>query len=202
MPPAQLSFAIALLRLSFALKHSDPEAGVATALQSVKLFDEQIAAGRKSYLVVSRRARALRRLSEAQLFAGQAQAAWASAAEGVAEQRKVAARDKQDLQEKAVFSLMLVAAGEAADALRDWKSAADLLTEAEQIAGTLYSRSRNDLTLLMPLAAVRQAWGAHWEKVGDPAQARAWFQASKSLWIEFPEQSDFVRREAARVLAP
>ena len=195
---AQFSLEVALFRLSFRLKHSDPAAAVATARESVRLFDEQIAAGRTSYLVISRRARALRLLAQAQLYAGQPEAAGGNAMEAVAVQRKMAARDARDLQETALLALALRTSAEAADALGDGQSAADQLTEAEQICARMYSQNRNELTLLMPLSSIRESLGTHWKKAGD--QAQAWFEKAHRLWIEFPDQNDFVRRKTARVM--
>ena len=67
---ARLSLAIALFRLSFPLKDIDAKAAVESAKESARIFDELIAAGKNSFLVTSRRARALRRLSVASIAAG------------------------------------------------------------------------------------------------------------------------------------
>jgi hypothetical protein len=154
---AKFSLAIALFCLSLPLRQRDPTAALAAARESVRVFDEQIDAGKKSFLIVSRRARAMRRLSEALLATGQANEARATIAEALAEQRSIAARDKQDLHEATLVSMMLVTAAQAADGLRDGQSAAGYRQEAEQISAGVYSQGRNELSAVIPLAQVREA---------------------------------------------
>ena len=194
---ARLSLAIALFRLSFPLKHSDPTGAVASARESVRIFDESIAAGRKSYLVLSRRNRALRRLSEALLFAGNAAEARVKAADALAGQRQLAARDPKNMQEAASLAMILVASAEAAEALHEVHGANGFLMEAEGIAADIHSQNRNELTTVIPLARIRDELGDHWRKAGDETQSRRWFDEAQKLWRGFPDRNDFVRRESA-----
>jgi eukaryotic-like serine/threonine-protein kinase len=198
---AQLSLAIALFRLSFPLKHSDPAGAIATARESVVLFDRLIADGKNTYLVVSRRARALRRLSEALLFAGHTEEARATAGEALAGQRKVAARDPKDRHEGSILSLTLVTAAEAADAARDWPSAAAWLMEAEPISAAIYAQDRGELNAVIPLARVRTTLRDHWKKAGDDRQSQHWQAEALRLWQEFPDQNEFVKRKMAAISA-
>ncbi len=194
---ARFSHAIALFRLSFPLKYSDRAGAVRSARESVRIFDELIAGGRTSYLFVSRRGRALRRLSEALLFAGSAAAARAAAAEALAVQRKVAARDSKDLQEAALLAMMLVTSAEAADGVGDSAGAAGLLMEANQVSEAVRSRNPKELSSLIPLARVCVALGEHWRRNGGKEQTEHWYEEARRLWREFPDQSDFVRRQLA-----
>lgn len=191
---ARFSLAVALFRLSFPLKHSDPAGAVASARESVRIFDELIGGGRGSYLFVSRRARALRRLSEALLFAGKAPEARTAAAAALAVQREMAARDPKDLQEAALLVMTLVASAEAAG---DAAGAAGYLTEANQAAEAIYARNRNELTSAIPVSRVRAALGEHWKKAGDFEQSQRWFKEAQIVWTEFPDQMEFVRRMSA-----
>jgi hypothetical protein len=129
---ARLSHAIAHYRLSFVLRRLDPPAAVAAAREAVRLFDRDLAEGRTSYLIVSRRQRALRRMAEALLTAGQPQEARARADESLAIARANAARDATDLPEAANLTLSLLIAAEAADATGDKAAADALFREAEQ----------------------------------------------------------------------
>ena len=198
---ARLSLAIALFRLSFPLKHSDPPGAVASARESVRIFDDLIAEGRNSYLVLSRRNRALRRLSEALLFAGNAAEARVRAADALSGQRQIAARDTKNLDEAASLAMTLAASAEAAEALHDVHGANDFLMEAESIAAGIYSLNPNELTSVIPLARIREELGGHWRKAGGQTQSRRWFEDARKLWRDYPDQNDFVRRESAALAA-
>jgi tRNA A-37 threonylcarbamoyl transferase component Bud32/tetratricopeptide (TPR) repeat protein len=195
---AKLSYAIALFRLAFPLKESDPRAAVASARESVKVFDQLSASG-KSFLVVSRKPRALRRLAEALMAGGQKKEARETAAEALAEERKVAARDPNDFQEQELLALFLITAAETADSAGDTMGAEALFAEADHVAGDMYRRNPSDFTAVIPLARARRELGEHWRKAGDETQARQWFERSAKLWAEFPDQGEFVKQQLARV---
>jgi serine/threonine protein kinase len=76
---AQFSRAIAMYAVSFCLANSDANGAIKLARNSVALFDHMIVAGKSSYLVPSRRVRALIRLAGAQLKAGRLAEARATA---------------------------------------------------------------------------------------------------------------------------
>ena len=189
---AKFSLAIALFRISFPLKFSAPDAAIRAARESVQLFDLQIAAGKSSFLIVSRRARAVRRLSEALLAGGLAEEARERAAEALSEQRKVTAHDAGDLEEAHLLALSLMTSA-AADA----RKAPEFLSEAEEKAAEVYRKSPQDLASAMILARVHEASASRFRKAGDDAQAAAHLDAAKRIWLEFPEQNDFVRRKLA-----
>jgi tRNA A-37 threonylcarbamoyl transferase component Bud32 len=198
---ARFSLAVALFRLSFPLKHSDPAAAVARAQDAVREFDRLIAEGKESYLVRSRRARALRRLSEAWLFAGKPRESEAAAADALTEMRKVAAQAPRDTQEATLLAMTLVAAAQAADASGARARAAGFLEESEQIAAPLYGQNRGELMLLIPLVHVREARARHSGLAGDVAESRRWADAVQRLWREFPDQNEYVQRQRARAAA-
>ena len=196
---ARLTLAIGLFRLSFPLKLSDPQGAVKSARESVALFDKLIPEGKRSFLVTSRRGRALRRLSEALQFAGQGGEAQAVAAEALVAQRNAAARDAKDVQEATLLAFTLLTNAEAAESLHDPAPALAFLTEAEQIVAQGYLRSPNELTPVIPLARVRDALSLHWHKAGNAAESQRWLNESRRLWRAFPDQNEFVRRKVAEM---
>ena len=198
---SRLSYAIALFRLSYPLRQSDPAAAVAAARESVRVFDAMIAEGKASFLVTSRRGRALRRLAEALLAAHHPQEARDVAAQALTVQRKTAARDSKDIQEASLLALVLVTSAQASDASGDPAAAARFLTEAEGVSAAIYAQSPGELTALIPLARVREEWALHWRLAGDAAQSLHWFDEARRLWSTFPDQNDFVRRQSASVVA-
>ena len=191
---AQFSLAVALYRISFPLKFSDPGAAIRAARESVQSFDEQIAAGKSSFLVISRRARALRRLSEALVAGGQVKEAGLRASEALAEQRKIASSDVNDVEAAHYYVQALVAAADATDNL---KLAGEYLAEAEQKSSATYARSPDDMVAAVHLALVREAAAAHARKSGDEARAARSTEAAGQVWREFPERNDYVRRKLA-----
>ena len=181
---ARTSLAIALFRLSYPLRDLDPPAAVAAARESLELFDRQLAAGNTSFLVTSRRNRALRRLAEALLAARHSAEAHRTALDCLARQRTLAARDPDDLREAALLPLVLLTAAATAEALHQDPMA--YLTEAESTAAALYRRTPDELTAVIPLARVRLALARR-----DPQ----WRDRARDLWRQFPRQNDYVRRQ-------
>lgn len=150
---------------------------------------------KRSFLVTSRRGRALRRLSEALQFAGQAGEAQDVAAEALVAQRNAAARDAKDVQEATLLALTLLTNAEVAESLHEPANALAFLTESEQIAGQAYLRNPNELTAVIPLARVRDALSLHWHKAGNAVESQRWLSESRRLWRAFPDQNEFVRRK-------
>ena len=198
---ARFSLAIAKLRLSMPLKYLDPKAAVASARESVAIFDELIAAGRKSFLVLSRRNRALRRYAEALLFYGHAAEARAQADEALRGERVVLSKDPKNQDELASLALILLAAADAAVATHEPAAAETFLTEAQSVAAGIYAANPKELTSVIPLARIRERLGVHWRRSGDAAKAGRWFAAAAKLWTDHPEQNDYVRREEAALAA-
>jgi tRNA A-37 threonylcarbamoyl transferase component Bud32/tetratricopeptide (TPR) repeat protein len=196
---ARFSVATALFRLSFPLKHFDPAGAVAAAQDSVRRYDEEISSGRSSFLVESRRGRALRRLAEALLWAGRIPEARAAVNEALSAQRKAAAHDREDLLEASLLASVLLTSAECADRIGDRAAALPYLTEAEQIAAAVFSKSPEEVSSLLILARTREALSSHWKRAGDQAQARRWLAESDRLWREFPDQNEFVRRKVSQI---
>lgn len=192
---ARFSFAVALYRLSYPLKQSDPAAAVESARESVRIFDALIREGKGTFLVTSRRVRAVRRLAEALLAAKRFPEARAAAEQALAEQRKAFARDPNAAENRQFMVLMLITAAEAAAAVRDPAAELALLNEAEGVASGTFAGNRGELTALIPLARVRGELAAHFRNAGDEAQARQWSDAVRKLWQEFPDQNEYVRRQ-------
>jgi tetratricopeptide (TPR) repeat protein/predicted Ser/Thr protein kinase len=191
----KFSLAVALFRLSFPLKHFDPAGAVAAAQESIRLFDQRIAAGDRSILVVSRRVRAQRRLAEAQLSAGRIREARATAVEALSGQRKLAAKYPDGREEATTLAGTLLTAADGFDAMGDTGSALGYLTEAESISAKIFSQMQAEATFLVILSRAREALARHWQRAGDEAQARHWLDESIRLWREFPDQNEFVRRK-------
>ena len=192
---ARFSFAVALYRLSYPLKQSDPAAAVESARESVRIFDALIREGKGTFLVTSRRVRAVRRLAEALLAAKRFPEARAAAEQALAEQRKAFARDPNAAENRQFMVLMLITAAEAAAAVRDPAAELALLNEAEGVASGTFAGNRGELTALIPLARVRGELAAHFRNAGDEAQARQWSDAVRKLWQEFPDQNEYVGRQ-------
>lgn len=182
---ARLTFAIALFRLSFPLKHIDPPSAVASARESVALFDTLVSEGKGTFLVTSRRARALRRLAEALPFAGQSREARVVAAQAIAEQRKVVAKNPANSQEEAMLAMALLAAVDAGEE--------NALPEADRIASGIFERNSKELTSVILLSRVREALARNWKKAGEEQKSRHWINEARRLWIEFPDQNEYVR---------
>ena len=198
---AKFTLAVSLFRLSFPLKHTDPRAALQAAEESARLFDEQIAAGNNTVHVLSRRARALRRLTQALLASGRAADSHALAAKVVAEQRALAAKEEPELKVTTYLALSLMDEALAADALDERKSALASLTEAEQILTKLDARDPQDLTSVIPLARARQLLSEYWRKSGDKKESQHWLDEAARPWREFHDQNDYVRRQTAKLLS-
>ncbi len=199
---AQRSLATALFRESIPLKFIDPAAAVASAEESVRVFDALLAKGNRSYLILSRRGRAERRLSEALLVAGHTERARAAAEEALTAQRQAAARDKSNLQETSILSSTLVTAARAAEAQNDHAVALSYLTEADGISATSFTQEPGELVVLVPRSRVLEALSDYWLNAGDTSKAQLWRDKALSLWRQFPDQNDYVRRESARLSVP
>lgn len=195
---AKRSLATALYRESVPLKFIDPTAAVASAKESVRMFDELIAGGKRSFLFISRRARAQRRLSEALLFEGHPDAARAAADAALVGQRE-AARDPHDLQEATLLALTLVTAAQAAAAQRDEAAAMRYLTEADQVSAAAAAQGGNELTVLMPRSIVLEEMARYWSGQGKDTQAQQSMAEARSLWGSYPDQNEFVVRESAQL---
>ena len=198
---ATLSLAVSLFRLSFPLRLSDPGEAVRVAEESVRLYDSQIAAGNATLHVLTRRARANRRLSQALLSAGRASDARALAGKIVEEQRGLALREEPELKVSTYLALSLADLGLASEAVHDLPGALHAFNEAEQIFAKYDQLNPKDLTSVIPLAGVRRALSEHWRKVGDAAQAQHWFDEAVRVWREFHDQNEYVRREIAKLQA-
>ncbi len=181
---AQFSVAIAQFRISYPLMYSDPLAAVESARTSVRWFDNQIAQGHNSFLIRSRRAKAIRRLAEALVEAKQKTEALAQATTAVAEQRLITAHDIHDLQEANLLALALLVQAQAAS-----KEELAHLEEAQQIAEAVFKQSPNELTSVVPLARIRGALAEYWKRSGDSSKAAYWTAEAQRLWREFPNKA-------------
>src|SRR5262249_41070002 len=149
--------AVATYALSFCLRESDPNAAVSLARDSVRMFDEMIAAGRTDYLTVSRRVRALRRLGEAQFKAGRIKDAAASAQTALEAERKIATENNVGSDEEGILVALLILAGRVQAVSGDIKQAETSLTEAKERA--LQIAKDGQLADAIPLAAAERALG-------------------------------------------
>ena len=190
---AKFSLAIALFRISFPMRATDPKGAVAAARESVQLFDAQMASGKPSFLVESRRARALRRLAEALLAAGQREEARQRAEEALREQRKVMERDSKDVEEMRLYVQALITASASASASPE----AGYLKEAEAKAAATYQQSPGELTSALVLARVYEAAASAASRRGDAAGAAQGTEAGLRIWREFPVENEYVRRKRA-----
>ncbi len=169
---ARLSQAIALFYVSFCLREFNAQASVTMARDSVRIFDELIASGRTSYLVTSRRVRALHRLGEAQLKAGRVAEARQSAESALTAERQIAGRHAAEWQEHTVLVKVLLLDAETSAASGDFVHAESLLQQAHESAQSI-ARNR-ELTYLIPLAHTEQALGTFYVGRHRTAEARTY----------------------------
>jgi hypothetical protein len=195
---AKIGVAVSLFQLSYPLKRTDPRGAVDAARESVRLFDRLLAEGQNSQ-VVSRRRRALPRLAESLLAAGQPQEAAPVAAELLTAERAAAVNDDPELKVTDRLSLALLLSGKVQDALGARAAAQAFLEEAEQMANKIHTHRPKDVSILVPLDLIRRALAAHYQKAGDAVQGDHWRDEARKLWREFPDQNEFVRRKAAEL---
>ena len=198
---AQLSRAIALYETSFSLREFNPEAAVNMAKDSLQKFDGLIASDKTNFLATSRRVRALVRLGEAQLKAGQVKEALRSAELVRATNRTIASETEAWSQQRAVFVSGLILAGKAHEASRDFERAERLLQEAREEARSI--AKDGELESAIPLANADEVLGGFYARHRSD-QARLCYQRLIDLWQRFPEHSEYVDRKklaATRLLA-
>ena len=194
---SRFSLAVGLFRLSFPLKASDPAGAIRGARESVDLFEAMIAQGQGSPLVVSRLARAERRLGEALLFAGRTEAAAPWIDRALADHEKQVAAAPGDFDEAANLVIAVIDVGRLADARQDPARGLDFLTRAEASAAAISRRDPTSLPAAVLVVRARQELAGHWRRVGDVGQAAAWMEAAQKVWRTFPTDSAYVRRMAA-----
>ena len=193
---AQLSRAIAMYAVSLPLREFDAIAALRMAQDSVRIFDGMVASQKPSYLVLSRRVRALVRLGQAQLKAGRLAEARATAESALAAERPIAAEKGEGWEEeKTMLAQALLLAGKASAALGDSDHAENLLREARRIAQEI-AQSR-ELTSTIPLANADQALGAFYARRHRTGEARACYQELIESWQLFPQANEYVDRQKA-----
>ena len=192
---ARFSHAVALFRVSFCLRESDAKAAIAMANASLHIFDQMAASGQPSYLVTSRRVRALQRLGEAQLKAGRVREARDSAHSALDAQRAIITRYPSQAEEESELVLKLILAGETSAATGSLPQAETLLLEARKIAE--HRAEDRQLTNVVVLASVERALFAFYARNHRGAEARASSQRLADLWQSFPESSEYVDLQQA-----
>lgn len=199
---AQLSHAIALNRVAYSLAEFDPDAAVTMASESVRLFDQMMASGKSSQLIVSGRAQALERLAQAQLRGGRFLEAQRSAEAALKARRLEVNKKSKDNAELADVARALVLAGEANAAVSDFTDAEHLLLEAQSQASRIVNPE--ELTSLIPLAQAELALGELYSRQRRNQEARACYQHLAALWQKFPSGNEYVDRQrgiAVRLLS-
>lgn len=192
---AQTSRAFAAYRVSNSLREFDPPAAVRMALDSVRRFDDLIAARTSSRLIFSGRAVSLRGLGVAQLRAGQATEALRSAESSLAAWREMAAKSGPDAPDPVEWVHSLVLEGEASAAAGDGARAESVLLEARDKAQQI--ALRQEVMDLIPLARTERALGSFYSRQHRPDRARACYQRLLDVWQGFPEPNEYVNRQIA-----
>jgi serine/threonine protein kinase len=197
---AQFSRAVALFRMSGPLREIDPPAAVRTAHESVRAFDQMIAAGNPTYMLTSRRVRAMWRLGEAQLKAGQIREARQTAQ--LAFNAQSGADNSNDMEEQSVSIYLLILDGRAHAANRDFVEAESLLrracTQAEPLVGS------GELMGLLPLAKAETILGDFYVSRHRLEDAKTCYKRVNDLWQNFGDKSEYIERQrkaSAAVLA-
>ncbi len=190
---AQFSRAVALFRVSGPLREIDPPAAVRMAQESVRSFDQMIASGKPTYLLSSRRVRALWRLGEAQLKAGRIAAARETSRMALDAERPIVQDSPADPEEESVMVYVLVLSGRVQIASQDFNEAENLLREACERARTL--AASGELMGLLPLAKAETTLGAFYASRHRLDEARDCYQQVDDLWQHFPDNGEYVERQ-------
>lgn len=196
---ARFSMAIALFRLSFPMGKVRPGDAVALARESVQTFDGLISGGNTSFLVVSRRNRASRRLAEALLANGELAKAEDVAAEAVKTARVLVQHYPNDFDEQSLLAMNLALSGEIAAAQSRHTDAIRYLTEADRVATSVYDRNPTELLVILPLSNARALLAEQYAANGDEAQARVWSESAIHLWTNHGDQNEYVLRESGEM---
>jgi serine/threonine protein kinase len=199
---ARFSRGIATYQVAFCLREFDADGAVAMARKSVRIFDELIASGKASYLITSRRARAMLRLGEAQFRAGHVREALRTSETVLAEVRPLAGKGAAEAEEHVVLVLALILAGQTNAASGNFDRAESLLREAREEAQSI--AKGQELENIVPLANSERASGAYYTRRERIGEARACYQRLVDLWQRFPEANEYVERQrtdAVRLLA-
>lgn len=194
---ARFSRAVATYCASYPLADIDPKAAVQLAHEAVRMFDE-LKAAHSSYLIVSRRAIALRRLAGAEWKAGRLDEAWRSAQLALEAQRAVPRQQSDNAGNRMHLVRALLLAGTIAAQRGDSARAEALLSQARDVAASL--ASNHELSQLLPLVDSEKALGLFYAGRGRTAEARACYQRAVAIWQGFPESNEYVkqRRTAAQ----
>ena len=193
---AQFSRAIALYWVSFYLREFDARASVRMAERSVRMFDQMIAAKNASYLLTSRRVRALIRLGEAQLKAGRLAEARATAQLALQAERPLASTQGSERHDEYTALVQaLILAGETNAATGEFESGESLLREAREQAQRIVRPQ--ELTSLIPLANAEKALGKFYVRRRQSKDASDCYQRLVELWQHFPDTNEYVERERA-----
>ena len=197
---ARVSFAIALFRLSIPLRELDAEAAVRASRESVAIFDDLVASGKPSYIVVSRRARALLRLGEALGKAGNREARQV-AESALTLQSGFAANMPPKSEERFIEITARTSLGLACENEADWPRAEALLLESQAAAKRILDMDHDLLTARLALGQVETALGGFYTRKKDRASAAACYRRLVDLWKQAPQATEYVllqREKAAR----
>lgn len=192
---AKFSRAIATYQVSYCQRGTNPDAAVAMARESVRLFDELIATGKKSYLITSRRVRAMIHLAEAELQAKHVREALRTAESSLAGERPFAGKSAAESDEHIALVSALVIAAKANAAAANPERAETLLEEARGEAQFIASTG-HELENVIPLANVERVAGAFYASLRRVPEARACFQRLLDLWNRFPQSNIYVERQS------
>ncbi len=193
---AQFSRAIATYAVAFCLAESDANDAIKLARNSVQMFDSMIAAGKPSYLVRSRRVRALFRLGGAQMKAGRIAEARETAQSALQAERPFAADNQGDWDdEHSILVQVLIFSAETDAAMGEFGRADAFIAEARTLAQQI--AKSGELSNLLPLANVERAAGKLYASRRRNTEARICFQRVQDLWRNFPEDNEYVALQRA-----
>jgi tetratricopeptide (TPR) repeat protein len=199
---AQFSLAVAMFQVSFCQREYNADAAAVMARNSIRIFDGLIASGKTSYLVTSRRLRAMLRLGEAELKAGRVKEALRTAESALAGERPFAGRNAAESDEHVVLVSALRLAGQSNAANGNFDRAESLFREAREEAQLI--AKDHQLQNAIPLANTETALGAFYARRHRTQEARICYEHLVELWKNFPEQNAYLDRQrtiADRLLA-
>ncbi|MGH9647255.1 MAG: hypothetical protein ACRD4E_10605, partial [Bryobacteraceae bacterium] len=188
-----VSVAIALSRISYSLSEFDSNRAIGSARESLRMFDEMIAAGKKPYLVSANHATSLRRLGQALLKARRSVESRAYAEQAVTELRTLTANSAVGASDRMELVQGLISAAEAHSASGNPDRAEGLLQEARAMGQAIAKRAA--LANVVPLAHVEAALGGFYIRHHRTDEARASFERLVQLWRRFPEPNQYADRQ-------
>jgi tetratricopeptide (TPR) repeat protein len=191
---ARFSQAVAMYRVSSLLTEFNLKDAIAMARDSVRIFDELIGSGSRGFLNVSRRARALVRLGQAEFKAGRIAEARGIAESALSLNRQIVAEKPREAEQRVILIRAEILSARISAVSGSFAVAEKLLGEAQAEAQSV--AKTQDIESVIPLAMTEDALGTLYARQGRTKEATACYRRLADLWSRFPE-SEYAARQKA-----